>query len=48
MTIKQTVCTKIEEEPKKRTVVFLFVMPYRIMCNGVNREGVKARSDLAY
>jgi len=23
-------------------------MPYRIMCNGVSREGVKARSDLVY
>lgn len=23
-------------------------MPYRIRCNGVNREGVKASSDLAY
>jgi hypothetical protein len=22
-------------------------MPYRILCNGVNREGVKARLDLA-
>ena len=33
---------------RSRPTLDNLMMPYRIMCNGVNREGVKASSDLAY